>query len=107
MTQKREGQKTNWYSEIHIRLERRGKGFVNFKIANHTYSMRYGTFLKMNKQLHADYKFWKWQKEHKKIKPKIKLACAVCKHELLIEKGEEKPKCPKCNFTDWKIKGEK
>lgn len=62
MTKRREGQKTNWWNTLQIKFEKRGNGYVNFKIGNMEYIMKYSSFLKVTKQLKEDYKLWKERK---------------------------------------------
>ena len=59
MTKRKEGEKTNWWSELHIKLEKKGTGYVSFKMGNMEYIMKYTTFLKVAKQLKQDHLCWR------------------------------------------------
>ena len=68
MTTRKEGQETNWWSSLHIKLDKRGDGYVSFKMGNMEYIMKYETFLKVSQQLIEDYYLWKHTKRKKNEK---------------------------------------
>jgi len=65
MAKRKEGQETNWWTYLHIKFEKTGKGYVSFKLGKMEYVMKYETFLKIAKQLSEDYRKWKVQRGRK------------------------------------------